>query len=142
MEDGRQLPPRGSRKAWLRVTRETCGINEDEFAGVAGCSVGEVILWEMPDGPEPPDEVCEWLVDALADRTDQVDGLVEGAIATRRPGEPVIFEYVQTQEDFDRLFPHLTSAGVPVSYHNATLRSAAERLRYLGVPVVWAYARA
>lgn len=135
------LPPRGSRKAWLQATRETCGISEDEFAAVAGCTVGEVILWEMPEGPEPPEAVCQWLAGALADRNEQVDGLVEGAVATHGPTEPVIFEYVRTPEDFARLFPHLVAAKVPVSYHNATLRSAAERLRYLGIPVVWTFAR-
>ena len=80
------------------------------------------------------------VADVLADRNRQVDGLVEQAVVGLRPGQSVVLEYVRTQMDFSLLFPHLIADNVPVSYHNATLRSAAERLRYLGIPVVWRYA--
>lgn len=132
-------PPQGPRKAWFRAVRETCGITPAGLAKAVDVSLGEVLAWESPAGPEPAHDACQWLAGALADHWEQVDGIVDDAVEKLKPGEPAVLEYVCTQAQFERLYPHLKASGIPCGYHTATLRAAFERLRYLGIPVVWRY---
>lgn len=126
-----------SRKAWFRATREVCGISQLDVADEADVRVLTVKRWERPDGPEPPEDVCRWLSEALSDHDAAVDEMCSGIMSST--GTVAVLDLYRTQEECDRAFGGTEGAGVPFGFRNAITRDAAERLRSAGLMVRWRY---
>lgn len=138
LSEHRSLCDLGSRKAWFRATRELCGISQQDVADEADVRVLTVKRWERLDGPEPPEDVCRWLLDALEDHDSAVDELCAAHVSGSGPVAALAL--FRTQEECDRAFGGTEGADVPFGYRNAIARSAAERLTRMGFPVRWRYA--
>lgn len=123
------------RKAWLRATREICGMSQQEVADAVGVRILTVKRWERQGFPEPPEDVCRWMLAAREDHDRAVDEMV----STLSHGRTALIDIYRSQADCDREFGGTEGAGVPYGYRNAIARSAAERLRLAGVDVVWRY---
>lgn len=124
-----------SRKAWLRATREIVGMSQQEVADAVGVRVLTVKRWEKQGFPEPPEDVCQWMLAARENHDQAVDEMV----AALGRGKRAVIDFYRSQEDCDREFGGTEGAGVPYGYRNAIARSAAERLCLAGVDVVWRY---
>lgn len=123
------------RKAWLRATREICGMSQQEVADATGVRVLTVKRWERQGYPEPPEDVCRWMLTAREDHDRAVDEMVS---ALSR-GKKAVIDIYRSQVDCEREFGGTEGAAVPFGYRNSIARSAAERLRLAGVDVVWRY---
>lgn len=133
----------GNLKAWFRATREICGLTQQNVADAAGVRIMTVKRWEKQGQADPPEDVCDWLSTVRRAHDAAVDDICRTYLKRLRaaPEEhPVIpMEIWRNQEDADNSHVSAGREGSPYGYVNAIRKSAAERLRGMGVGVVWRF---
>lgn len=132
-----------NRKAWFRATREICGLSQSDVADEAGVNVMSVKRWEKQGEAEPPEDVCAWLLAARQDHDDAVDDICREYVMWLHHDsklQPVaLMEIYRNQRDANLERDANDWADMPYSYVNAIRKSAAERLRGMGITVRWRY---
>lgn len=128
-----------SRKAWMRAVRETCGISQQDLADRAGVRVMTVKRWEKQGEAEPPEDVLAYLAQELEAHDAYVRDMVDSLAGSLGRDEKALVDIYRTQADSDREYEGTGEEPIPYQRWNACNIDAANRLRQLGVEVVWRY---
>lgn len=128
-----------SHKAWMRAVRETCGISQHDLAKVAGVEPLTVKRWERQGETEPPEHVLAYLARELEAHDAYVTEMVESLAGSLRGGGRALVDIYRTQADSDREYERTGEEPIPYRRWNACNIDAANRLRQLGIEVVWRY---
>ena len=124
-----------SKKAWLRASRETLGLRQQEVADAFGVRLFSVKRWERPGDQEPPADVVEWMEGLLEVQQSTVEQAVSAVVASVPLHGTAQITYYRTQEQFDEMGRDSGSVGMA----NANARLVAARLQSMGYAVGWSY---
>lgn len=125
-------------KAAFKAMREKCGLAQRDIADEFDVTVDSVKKWENPRYQnDPPDEVWDWLLDAVGAMELDARELAERVIETAGGGGSVVLDYMRTQEQLDAI--QLPDADESVGYYNARMRLVADIVQEAGVEVTFAY---
>lgn len=127
------------KKAWVKAVRETCGISQQDLADAVGVRVLTAKRWEREDGPEPPADVVAYLTEQLGRHDEYVGRLVDSAVRYMGPGDTLRMDVYRSQADADAAYAAGGEQPIPYRRWNAMQYDAANRLRQLGVSVVWCH---
>lgn len=121
-------------KANFRAIREIVGLSQSDVARLTGVSTTAVKRWEHPDGPQPPQDAWEELLQWFKNHRTSIRYAVEAAINSqektgRMPN--VALPYWRSQADYDRAG---RDPGI-YSVINARCRAVAQELERYGFEV-------
>lgn len=128
-------------KATFRAFREDCGLSQHDVAARFGVQVISVKRWERFGDPEPPVEVCEWIIRRREELYEIAEHMAERALAVlESTGETsIVIRYYRTQEELDEARAAKNQPPENLGFINAASRIAAAILESYDYIIDFAY---